>query len=176
MFTNRNSLLKPSKANRDRNSRYLMAGFTWLCIGKALHPKHPQPEYGAVGNKRKGVGMVEVEVLWRIISNQGQAHDAENVNEVNGQNPCRQIPELGFAVAGISNDENGKKEHQGNAVAWPADPYAAGSVDAEHLEIIHLAAGKGLIAEQIQDALAAIQDQADEHLIDAGVTFNDELV
>lgn len=176
MFTNRNSLLKPSKANRERNSRYLMAGFTWLCIGKALHPQHPQPEYGAVGNKRKGVGMVEVEVLWRIISNQCKAYDADNVNEVNNENSCRQIPELGFAAAGISNDENGKKEHERDAVAGAADPYAAGAVDAEHLEIVHLAAGKGLIAEQIEDALAAIQDQADEHLIDAGIALNDELI
>lgn len=92
MFTNKNSLLKPRKANREMNRIYLTADFTVFAIGKPFYPQHPQAEYGAVSDKREGIGMVKIKVLWRIIGNKGKAYNPDNVDEVHRQDTCGKIP------------------------------------------------------------------------------------
>ena len=120
--------------------------------------------------------MVKVEVFGRIIGNNSKAYDADDVDEIDDKDPKRQIPSLSSVISGISNNENSKEAHERNAIAGAADPDTAGTVDPKNLEVVHLPAGKGLKTEKIQDALAAIENEADEHLVYCGIALHNKLI
>jgi hypothetical protein len=61
--------------------------------------------------------MVEVERTGFIKCNKGQSNNAQNIQNMNGDQTKRDEPEFCFLISGISQNENHKKHEERDRIA-----------------------------------------------------------
>lgn len=102
-------------------------------LGTDLHgPQVPKPENDCVHQNCEGVVVVEVQMLRKIPLDPHQPHDSEVIRDVNDGDAERNEPEFVAARAWVSENKNGEKREEGDAIAGGADhePGTTGEADA----------------------------------------------